>query len=143
MSPADATADAFHDRLVDQFRTLLEILLAEREALVATSADRLQDLVSRKEALCTDIARNQNTLLEALKPAVTLPDSMGELRDLARRCRTENALNGRIANRARRRTRTLLSILTGEDSAELYRPGSVDAAAGKVPALPGHRLGTA
>ncbi len=143
MAAAAPTAEATHDHLLDRFRSLLDILLAEREALIGTSAEDLQMLVTRKEAICAEIARAQNTLLEALKPASILPESMPELRELAQRCRNENALNGRIANRARRSTRTLLAILTGDDSADLYHRSGADAAAAAKPRLPGHHLGSA
>lgn len=128
-----------HDYLLERFSVLLEVLLAERDALVGTSPDELQAIVARKETLCADIARRQQSLLDALQPATILPDSMAELRMLADRCRSENALNGRIASRARRTTQTLLGILTGDTGGDLYdRPGQPREARAA-----GHRLGSA
>jgi flagellar biosynthesis/type III secretory pathway chaperone len=133
------SADA-HDYLVERFGVLLELLLAERKALVQPGQSDLQTLVERKEALCRDIARHQSTLLAALAPTGFLPESMTELRSLAQRCRTENALNGRIAIRARNSVRTLLGVLTGDEPASVYhKPGSDRPA----PGSPGHRLGSA
>lgn len=126
--------------LVDRFESLLDTLLAEREALTGRSPDALNDLVARKEALCAEIAGRQHTLLDALKPRTTLPDSMAELRSLADRCRTENALNGRIATRARRTTGNLLKALTGQPGDDAYdRPGQTQS----QPRGTGHRLGSA
>lgn len=123
--------------LVERFTELLDALRAERRALVAASPDGLNEVVARKEAVCAQIAGSQHELLAHLQGA-PLPDSMQELRDLAEQCRAENALNGRIAQRARRTTRTLLGILTGEPEADLYeKPG---AAAGGVT---GRSLGAA
>ncbi|MEQ8861279.1 MAG: flagellar protein FlgN [Pseudomonadales bacterium] len=136
-------ATATHDHLLERCTALLDVLLAERAALIGTSADDLQVLVSRKESLCADIAGIQHTLLDALKPATTLPDSMSELRSLVQRCRDENTLNGRIANRARRSTRTLLAILTGEDSDDLYDRGGSSHGSAPGTGLAGHRLGSA
>jgi len=132
-------ADA-HDYLVERFAALLDLLLAERQALVQPGQSDLQTLVERKEALCRDIARHQTTLLAALAPTGFLPESMTELRSLAQRCRAENALNGRIAIRARNTVRTLLGVLTGDEPASVYhKPGSDRPAPGRA----GHRLGSA
>lgn len=132
-------ADA-HDYLVERFGVLLDVLLAERQALVLPGQADLQTLVERKEALCRDIARHQTTLLAALAPTGFLPESMTELRSLAQRCRAENALNGRIAVRARNTVRTLLGVLTGDEPSSVYhKPGSDRPAPGTA----GHRLGTA
>jgi flagellar biosynthesis/type III secretory pathway chaperone len=128
-----------HDYLLARFAGLLDVLLAERDALTGRSADALHEVIVRKETLCADIAACQQTLLKAVRPATTLPDSMAELRALADRCRSENALNGRIANRARRTTRTLLGILTGDHAPDLYdAPGRGQ----RAPAT-GHHLGSA
>lgn len=137
--PSAALEDTY-GFLVDRFESLLDTLLAEREALTGRSPDALNDLVARKEALCAEIAGRQHTLLDALKPRTTLPDSMAELRSLADRCRTENALNGRIATRARRTTGNLLKALTGQARDDSYdRPGHTQ----PQPRGTGHRLGSA
>lgn len=141
-APADASpaVQEAYGFLLDRFEALLDTLLAEREALTGRSPAVLNDLVVRKEVLCAEIAGRQHTLLDALKPRTTLPDSMAELRSLAARCRTENALNGRIATRARRTTGHLLQALTGQAGDDAYdRPGQ----APPQPRGTGHRLGSA
>lgn len=125
--------------LVDRFNTLLEVLLAERDALLHPNQIGLEDLLARKESLCADIAPHQAALLASLAPATVLPESMSDLRTLAERCRNENALNGRIAVRARHTARTLLAVLTGESPGQVYgRRGTEQA-----PSAGGHRLGSA
>lgn len=143
MSAVPPTVQETHDHLLRRFRSLLDVLLAEREALTGTSSDGLQALVAHKESLCADIARTQNVLLEALEPASTLPESMTELRELAMRCRRENALNGRIASRARHSTRALLAILTGDESAEIYDRSGADGNVAGHRRAPGQHLATA
>jgi flagellar biosynthesis/type III secretory pathway chaperone len=136
---APAVADA-HAYLLERFTALHEILLEEREALLGRAPERLEALVERKEVLCSDIASRQHTLLTALGPEPVLPESMDDLRSLAESCRSENALNGRIANRARRTTRRLLDALTGTPDDDAYdRPGQ----SSNRPRGTGHRLGTA
>ncbi len=133
---AGSTSQTF---LVDRFNQLLQVLLAERDALLHPAQSGLADLLARKEALCAEIAPHQAALLASLAPATVLPDTMGELRTLAERCRNENALNGRIAVRARHTTRTLLAVLTGETPGQVYgRRGTEQAASAG-----GHRLGSA
>ncbi len=128
-SPAPAPPADTYAFLVERFSALLDALRAERRALVAASPEGLHEVVARKETLCAEIAGSQHQLLEHLQGA-PLPDSMQELRDLAQQCRAENALNGRIAQRARRTARTLLGILTGEPEADLYeKPGAAAAGA--------------
>tara|TARA_Y100001933_G_scaffold150206_2_gene148687 strand:- start:7280 stop:7726 length:447 start_codon:yes stop_codon:yes gene_type:complete len=134
-----AVADA-HRYLVDRFTDLQQVLLEERDALLGRSPDRLETVLARKEALCRDITDRQQTLLGALGPDPVLPESMGDLRALAETCRSENALNGRIANRARRTTRRLLDALTGTSGDDAYdRPGQTPPRSRGT----GHRLGTA
>lgn len=134
--------DTTCDRLVERFGVLLETLHAERAALVDRSPETLQEVVGRKEALCGEIDREQQQLLAHIRAGAPAPAAIGELRDLARRCRHENVLNGRIANRARHTTKTLLAILTGEPPSDVYRPSGQEL----LPAPPsgaGHRLGSA
>lgn len=131
-----------HDRMLERLTALLEILLAEREALTGTVPDALHEIIARKEAVCAEVAHQQDALLAGLAPHTTLPDSMSELRALAQRCQQENALNGRIANRAKRTSRTLLAILTGDSSGDLYEKPGAERAPGSSTAS-GHRLGSA
>lgn len=134
-----AVADA-HAYLLDRFAALHEVLLEERHALLGRTPDLLESVIERKEALCRDITGRQQTLLTALGPEPTLPESMADLRQLAEKCRSENALNGRIANRARRTTRRLLDALTGAPADDAYdRPGQTPGRPSGI----GHRLGTA
>lgn len=131
-----------HDRMLAHLTALLDILLIEREALTGTAPDALHEIIARKETVCAEVAEQQEALLAGLAPHTTLPDSMSELRELAQRCREENILNGRIANRAKHTTRTLLGILTGDSGADLYeKPGMERAPGGST--APGHHLGSA
>lgn len=141
-SGADAaTIRAAHDDLVTCFGTLLDILLDERKALIDPARHDLAGLVVRKEAVCSEIAARQQALLAHLPPSTVLPTSMEALRRVAERCRDENAVNGRIANRARHSTRTLLGILTGITGDETYqrKPGERGGNSGHL----GQRLGSA
>lgn len=133
-------APEVHDRMLVHLTKLLDILLAERQALTGTAPDTLHEIIASKEAACAEIAAQQDTLLAGLAPHTTLPDSMSELRELAQRCQQENNLNGRIANRAKRTNRTLLGILTGDSGGDLYEKPGMERAPS---AAPGHRLGSA
>lgn len=124
-----------------RFSALLEVLLAEREALLHPQQADLETLLTRKESLCQEIDRHQRALLASLAPATALPDSMTELRSLAERCRHENALNGRIAIRARHTTRNLLAALTGEAPGQVYERSGAEQSAGGGGV--GHRIGSA
>lgn len=135
-------APEVHDRMLVHLTALLDILLAERQALTGTAPDELHEIIARKESVCAEVAEQQEALLAGLAPQTTLPDSMSELRQLAERCQQENLLNGRIANRARRTNRTLLGILTGDSGADLYEKPGMERTQGAGPA-PGHHLGSA
>lgn len=135
-------APEVHDRMLAHLTALLDILLAERQALTGTAPDELHEIIARKESVCAEVAEQQEALLAGLAPQTTLPDSMSELRQLAERCQQENLLNGRIANRARRTNRTLLGILTGDSGADLYEKPGMERTPGAGTA-PGHHLGSA
>lgn len=141
--PSPAPIQPLVDRLLTDFTQLLETLEAERAALTERSPEALERVVPAKETLCAQIARDQQTLLGALGhgPAAE-PEGMGTLRELARRCRSENAVNGRIVNRARQTNKTLLGLLTGEPGADLYQPAGHDLPVSARPST-GHRLGSA
>lgn len=139
--PAGVAPDV-HERMLVHLTALLDILLAERQALSGTAPDELHDIIARKEAACAEIAAQQDVLLAGLAPDTVLPDSMSELRELAQRCQQENILNGRIANRAKRTNRTLLGILTGDSGGDLYEKPGMERAPGSS-AAPGHHLGSA
>jgi flagellar biosynthesis/type III secretory pathway chaperone len=139
--PPEISREA-HDEMVEHLTRLLDTLLEERLALTGTSPDDLHEIIARKESLCADIARRQQGLLAGVAPDGRLPDSMIELRTLAQRCQAENAQNGRIANRAKHTTRTLIGILTGDSAGDLYDRSGGDPARGRR-ATPGHHLGSA
>lgn len=130
------------NRLTGRFGALLDVLAAERAALLELAPDTLEELVPRKNALCSEIAEDQRLLVASLSEAPTPPAGMVELRSLARRCQHENALNGRIVNRARHTNREMLRVLTGEPPADLYQPPGHAVPDSARPSA-GHRLGSA
>jgi flagellar biosynthesis/type III secretory pathway chaperone len=139
--PPEVSRKAYEE-MVGLLTGLLDSLLEERQALTGTSPDELYEIVQRKESICADIARRQPALLAGLTPDGRLPESMTELRTLAQRCQAENAHNGRIANRAKHTTRTLIGILTGDSDGDLYDKPGADQTRGRK-AKPGHHLGSA
>ncbi|MFW6093490.1 MAG: flagella synthesis protein FlgN [Pseudomonadota bacterium] len=140
-APHSDSADV-HALLLEQFSRLLDTLQSERRALVERTPDALEEIVARKESLCREISEHQHVVLAELQPDGSFPESMRELGELAEQCRALNSMNGRIAQRARQTTRTLLGILTGEPKDALYHRGGGTHDAAATPGS-GHRLGSA
>jgi flagellar biosynthesis/type III secretory pathway chaperone len=111
------------NRLIARFTKLLTLLGEERTALVGRCPDTLAAVIERKEALCGEIAEDQQALLQHWRAEGSPQAALVELRELAERARTENALNGRIAHRARQTNRALLELLTGTADDLYDRPG--------------------
>jgi flagellar biosynthesis/type III secretory pathway chaperone len=142
VGPAAVTGSAA--TLLAHYQTFVTLLAAERDALTGHTPDTLEAILQRKDALCRDIQALQQTLPELLRDAPREVAQMAELRTLAQRCRDENAINGRIAQRARRTVRVLLQALTGQPDPELYTPGIPGrGAAGTRPPAARQRLGSA
>lgn len=126
-------------------RQLNECLQAERAALTQTDMDAIEEMTRKKQPLVVQLeqlGRQREGLLKSTgfpvgKPGLeafvaNLPASQAavfneliqQLRDVARRCRMDNQINGGIVNVNRQYMLRALSVLRGRDQQpESYGPG--------------------
>ncbi len=140
-SPASAGVVNACEQLLSRFDKLHELLLLERQALVADATEELQETLALKSQLCNEIALQQTAFLADPQRSQCAPERIAALREAAARCKTQNAINGRIAHRARQTVSALMGIVNGSDQQALY--ASSGNTATRPPGPPGHRLASA
>lgn len=127
--PGDPSDGDPWDRLKTLYLALIEALAEERHALAEADAGALESCVAHKNALCRALADAQRALTAETPSGsddVTHGDPrVDEIRELARRAREQNGINGHMAHRARQTVRTLLDVLTGTEQ-PVYGPPQHD-----------------
>lgn len=124
---------------------LLEIMMAERSALIESDTDVISEMSEKKQPLVLQLeqlARHRDSVLQAegfttdkeglaafianqtQQDEVALNTVMSQLKKTANECRENNQINGGIVNVNRQHLQRAMSIFRGRDvNANSYGPG--------------------
>jgi len=115
------------EQLLLEYSRLEQILLAERQALIARDHSNLLQAIEAKQLLVDELAAAQAA--HFVHSGQNPDDSAGgvkrdavhtRIRELAATCQELNLVNGRLVQRGRHYTQELLRILQGTHSGPLY-----------------------
>lgn len=124
---------------------LLEIMMAERNALIESDTDVINEMSEKKQPLVLqleELARHRDTVLQTdgftadkdglaafianqtQQDETVLNTIMGQLKTTAQACRENNQINGGIVNVNRQHLQRAMNIFRGRDvNASAYGPG--------------------